>query len=242
MIVIAAYSHKGGTGKSTALMALASAIDARGQSALLIDCDPQRNFNMYRVQGEEIGCWSERMEVRYLDFEATGVADLESTLMAAEDSGQFDYALLNLAGVDHPFNRMALRYAELTLLPFKPAATELAELGPALAVIRDLEDEGEIGAARVVFTMMRPKLTSAATAYRDAALDGFPVLDSHMPDTAVFADIVMRGLLGRTLAMMEAQAVGLEKMQAKRLRAALTDCNALLQEIDKTLSHHGSAA
>lgn len=237
MIVISAYSHKGGTGKSTALMALASAIEARGQSALLVDCDPQRNFNMYRVQAEEIGCWSDRMEVRYLDFEATGVAHLEADLMAAEDTGRFDYALLNLAGVDHPFNRMALRYAELTLLPFKPAATELAELGPALEVIRHLEHEGEIGAARVLFTMMRSKLTAAASAYRDAALDGFPVMETQLRDIAIFADIVMRGLLGRTVAAMEAQASGLEKMQVKRLREALDECRALLDEVDAILQH-----
>ncbi|NPD15055.1 ParA family protein [Xinfangfangia sp. D13-10-4-6] len=242
MKVIAAYSHKGGTGKSTALMLLASAIEARGQSALLVDCDPQRNFNMYRLQSEEIGCWSERLEVRYLDFEATGIADLESGLMAAEDSGRFDYALLNLAGVDHPFNREALRYAELTLLPFKPAATELSELGPALEVIRNLEAEREVGAARVLFTMMRPKLTVAASAYRDAALDGFPVMETRLRDTAIFADIVMRGLLGRAIASTEAQASGLEKMQVKRLREALDDCQMLLAEVDAIIAAEGRQA
>ncbi len=242
MKVIAAYSHKGGTGKSTALMALASAIEARGQSALLVDCDPQRNFNMYRLQSEEVDCWSERMEVRYLDFEATGVAHLEAELMAAEDSGRFDYALLNLAGVDHPFNRMARRDAELTLLPFKPAATELTELGPALDVIRALEQEGEVGTARVLFTMMRPKLTTAASAYRDAALDGFPVMETRLRDSAIFADIVMRGLLGRTLHAMEAQASGLEKMQVKRLREARDGCLALLAEVDAIIGDEGHGA
>ena len=242
MKVIAAYSHKGGTGKSTALMALASAIEARGQSALMVDCDPQRNFNMYRLQSEEIDCWSERMEVRYLDFEATGVAHLEAELMAAEDSGRFDYALLNLAGVDHPFNRMALRYAELTLLPFKPAATELTELGPALDVIRALEQEGEVGTARVLFTMMRPKLTTAASAYRDAALDGFPVMETRLRDSAIFADIVMRGLLRRSLHAMEARASGLEKMQVKRLREALDGCLALLAEVDAIIGDEGHGA
>lgn len=212
------------------------------QSALLVDCDPQRNFNMYRMQGEEIGCWSERMEVAYFDYEATGVAVLESALMDAEDSGRFDYALLNLAGVDHPFNRMALRYAELTLLPFKPAATELSELSPALEVLRDLAEESEVGAARVLFTMMRPKLTVAATAYRDAALDGFPVMDARLRDTAIFADIVMRGLLGRSLAAAEAQAGGPAKLQARRLREALADSRILLDEVDAVIAEAGAPA
>lgn len=242
MKVIAAYSHKGGTGKSTALMMLASAIEARGQRALLVDCDPQRSFNMYRLQGEEIGCWSGRMTVAYFDYEATGVLVLESALMDAEDSGRFDYALLNLTGVNHPFNRMALRYAELTLLPFKPAATELTELSPALEVLRDLTAEGEVGAARVLFTMMRPKLTVAATAYRDAALDGFPVMESRIRDTAIFADIVMRGLLGRSLSTVEAQTGGTAKLQGRRLREALADCLSLLDEVDAVIADEGASA
>lgn len=237
MKVIAAYSHKGGTGKTTTLMMLANAIVARGEKALLVDCDPQQNFAMYRdnSRNDDFDYWSDNLDVEYLDFEATTVVALESALMNADESGKYDYALLNLAGADHPFNRMALRYAELTLLPFKPAATELAELSPAIAVIDQLAENGEIGQVRVVFTMMKTNMTAAQNVYKAAASESFPVLKTEIKDNSVFADLVMRGLLAKTIAGEEQNASGLRVMDIRRLRAALDDCQTLLFEVDQVI-------
>ncbi|TKA94147.1 ParA family protein [Cereibacter changlensis] len=237
MNVIAAYSHKGGTGKTTTLMMLANAIEAKGQRALLVDCDPQQNFAMYRDNSRtsDFDYWSDNMNVVYLDFEATTIVALESALIDADDSGKYDYALLNLAGADHPFNRMALRYAELTLLPFKPAATELAELSPALAVIDQLAESGEIGQVRVVFTMMKSSMTAAQNLYRSAAEQNFEVMKTEIKDNSVFADLVMRGLLARTIAGEEQSATGLRIMDIRRLKSALDDCVTLLAEVDQII-------
>jgi len=75
MRVITAYSHKGGTGKTTALLMLASAIESRGQSALLIDCDPHQAFAAYKVRSVQDGraFWSEKMDVRYAQKLVTAV-------------------------------------------------------------------------------------------------------------------------------------------------------------------------
>lgn len=237
MKVIAAYSHKGGTGKTTTLMMLANAIVARGEKALLVDCDPQQNFAMYRGNSktEDFDYWSDDLDVEYLDFEATTVVALENALMNADESGKYDYALLNLAGADHPFNRMALRYAELTLLPFKPAATELAELSPAISVIDQLAENGEVGQVRVVFTMMKTSMTAAQNVYKAAAAESFPVLKTEIKDNSVFADLVMRGLLAKTIAGEEQNASGLRVMDIRRLRAALDDCQTLLAEVDQVI-------
>ncbi|MDH2328315.1 ParA family protein [Cereibacter sp. SYSU M97828] len=236
MKVIAAYSHKGGTGKSTALMMLANAISADGKTALLIDSDPQQNFAMYKTYSSEIDAWDENLEVAYYDFEGTKIANFEQALMDADESGKFDYALLNLSGADHPFNRQALRYAELTILPFKPAATELTELAPALNVIQELGKTGEIGQARVVFTMMKPegKMTVAARDYKDAAKSQHPCMDTEIKDTAIFSDLVMKGLLNKVIEA-NADAKGLDKMALNRMGDALADCKALLSECDRVI-------
>ncbi|ABA81761.1 AAA family ATPase [Rhodobacter sphaeroides] len=237
MKVITAYSHKGGTGKTTALMMLASAIEARGQSALLVDCDPHQSFKAYETHSKSTSpaIWSDRMDVIYLHYEATKVAVLEQTLLDADEGGRFDYCLLNLAGVDHPFNRHVLRYAELTLLPFAPAALDMMELPGALDVLRQLGDQGEVGQARVLLTKMRSKMTSAQTGYIDAVLAGFPVMKTQIRETAVLGDIVMRGLLGKAIAAWEPEASGLQKMEIARLREALEECQALLAEVDSII-------
>ena len=140
MKVITAYSHKGGTGKTTALMMLASAIESVGKTALLIDCDPHQSFEAYKTHSADR--WAEGFDVEYMHYEATSLVDLEARLVEADDSGKYDYCLLNLAGVDHPFNRHCLRYAELTLLPFAASALDLMELPGALDVIQELGQTG----------------------------------------------------------------------------------------------------
>lgn len=239
MKVITAYSHKGGTGKTTALMMLASAIDAAGKSALLIDCDPHEAFKAYETYSRqgEMNRWSDRFEVRYMHYEATKLDALEDALLDADESGRFDYCLINLAGVDHPFNRHVLRYAEMTLLPFAPSALDLMELPGALKVIKDLAEDGEIGDARVVFTKMKPKSkwTVAQTAYVESVLEGFPYMETKIRETAVLGDLVMRGLLGRTIQIGETSATGLQLSDVKRHREALADCQELFDEVNKLI-------
>lgn len=237
MRVITAYSHKGGTGKTTALLMLASAIDATGKSALLVDCDPHQSLKAYQTYSQQTGpeFWSDKFEVRFLHYEATRLLDLEDALLDADESGRFDYCLLNLAGVDHPFNRHVLRYAEVTLMPFAPSALDLMELPGALDVVRQLSQDGEVGEARVVLTKMRAKMTAAQRQYIGDILQGFPHLETQIRETAIFGDLVMRGLLGRSLAVYEREATGLQKAEVKRLREALTDCQSLLVEVESLI-------
>lgn len=237
MRVITAYSHKGGTGKTTALLMLASAIDAAGKSAFLVDCDPHQSFKAYQTYSQQVGpeFWSDRFAVRFLHYEVTRLLDLEDALLDADESGRFDYCLLNLAGVDHPFNRHVLRYAEVTLMPFAPSALDLMELPGALDVVRQLSQDGEVGEARVVLTKMRTKMTAAQRQYIGDILQGFPHLQTQIRETAIFGDLVMRGLLGRSLALYEREATGLQKAEVKRLREALTDCQSLLAEVDSLI-------
>lgn len=237
MKVLTAYSHKGGTGKTTTLLMLANAIAAKGRRALLIDCDPHQSFAAFRshsMTGNR-GLWYDGFDIEYLNYEKTSLERLETVLLAADDAGQYDYALLNLAGTDHRFNRHALRYAELTLLPFAPSALDLMELPDALSVIQSLGDDGEIGIARVVLTKMRARMNAAQSAYIDAALDGFPMMSSQIRDTAINGDLVMRGILSKTITRLNAEAIGLQRGEIKRYRETLAECVALLDEVEATI-------
>jgi cellulose biosynthesis protein BcsQ len=243
MRVVTAYSHKGGTGKTTSLMMLASAIDAANQSALLVDCDPHQSFKAYQTYSLQAGPdrWSSSFETRFLDYETTPLLTLEDHLLDADESGRYDWCLINLAGINHPFNRHVLRYAEVTLMPFAPSALDLMELPGALDVLRQLARDGEVGEARVVLTKMKSRMTAAQRDYIGEILGGFPHLDTQIRETAILGDLVMRGLLSRTLTAAEQDAVGLQRAEIKRLADALEDCKALLGEVE-TLIEQGAAA
>lgn len=80
MRVITAYSHNGGTGKTTSLLLLATAIDAAGKSAFFVNCDPHQSFKAYQTHGQQAGpeFWSDKFTVRFLHSEATRLLDLGS--------------------------------------------------------------------------------------------------------------------------------------------------------------------
>lgn len=149
--------------------------------------------------------------------------------------------MINLAGIDHPFNRHVLRYAEITLMPFAPSALDLMELPGALDVLRQLARDGEVGEARVVLTKMKSRMTAAQRDYIGQILGGFLHLDTQIRETAILGDLVMRGLLGRTLAAAERDATGLERAEIKRLAEALADCKALLNEVERLIGQEVEA-
>lgn len=230
MKIITAYSHKGGTGKTTALLLLASAIEAQGSTCLLVDCDPHQSFKAFQQYAPHD--WPDSFEVVYYDYEKTDIDVIESALLDADESGKYDYCLINLSGVDHPFNRKVIRYAEVTLVPFAPAALDLMEIPSALAAIRDLDEAGEVGQARIVFTKMKGRMSVAQNAYHATAIEDFPTLETQIKETATMGDLVMKGLLARSAA----QTDKITPLDSKRLLETLEGGVALLAEIDSIVA------
>ncbi len=230
MKIITAYSHKGGTGKTTALLLLASAIDARGSSCLLVDCDPHQSFKGYQQYAPHE--WPSSMDVVYYNYETTDIEVIENLLLDADEASKYDYCLINLSGVDHPFNRKVIRYAEVTLIPFAPAALDLMEIPGALDAIRKLDDAGEVGEARLVFTKMKTRMSVAQTDYHATAINDFPTLETQIKETATMADLVMKGLLARSALALDTSSA----LEAKRLRETLENGTALLSELDTVIA------
>lgn len=237
MKVITAYTHKGGTGKTTILFMIANAIAARNQSALLIDCDDHRSFEEYKIlsRREGVDWWSSQFDVRYMNFEATPVLQLEEALIEADESGHYDYCLLNLQGSDHPFNRHVLRYAELTLLPFAPAALDGRLLPRAVNVLKELSQNSEIGDVRVIFNKMSGKLSTSQTAEIQYALDVFPTMRTEIKELVVLRDLLNVGLLHKTINDPKPELSGFDGLRVRLFKQALDMCMELMGEIDEIL-------
>lgn len=237
MKVITAYTHKGGTGKTTILFMIANAIAARNETALLIDCDDHRSFEEYRNLSRRDGVdwWDEGLEVRYMNFESTPVLHLEENLIAADESGKYDYCLLNLQGSDHPFNRHVLRYAELTLLPFAPAALDGRLLPRAVNVLRELSQSSEIGDVRVIFNKMRSQMSTSQTAEIEHALDVFSTMRTSIKELVVLRDLVNVGLLTKTIANPMPEVSGFDPLRVHLFKQALEMCQELMTEINEVI-------
>ncbi len=62
-IRIALYNHKGGVGKTTLMINIASALASLGKTVLLVDTDPQCNLTSYLVNEELVDDWLDKAEL-----------------------------------------------------------------------------------------------------------------------------------------------------------------------------------
>lgn len=237
MKVIAACSYKGGTGKSTTMMMLANAIAARSQSAFLVDCDMQEAFTSMQTLSErkDASDWYDGFTVGRHRFDVTSPLELQDILEDADDSGRFDYALIDLPRIENAFSAEVLRYAEMTVVPFKPGYLELKELHKVMEVLTDLQEKETMGAARVIpMNIDERKLTVPDKRYLQEASERYRHYSKNIPTRSVLGDIVAKGILPIMLDRIKPSASGLgEWSEVRRIEEALDICLWFLSETDQ---------
>ena len=143
-IVIA--SPKGGAGKSTAAVVLATELAAAGAEVTLLDCDPNRSVTL----------WSERAAVPKRIAVLSGVPEGEivRTIQARDRDGHV--VVVDLEGIASRLVSRAISQADLVLTPMR-ATTLDATIGVrAIALVAEEEEAlGRRIPHAVVFTMTR---------------------------------------------------------------------------------------
>ncbi len=123
MQVLAIATQKGGSGKSTTAINLAVAAMQSGMSVALLDLDPQGSV----VE------WGERREADRPAVDRVPperVNELPAILPRLADQG-FDLVILDTAGSATTAGNLAIRTADLVLVPARPTILDLqaTELG-----------------------------------------------------------------------------------------------------------------
>ena len=112
MATIALIGNKGGTGKSTLSVNLASALNRRAKT-IILDADPQRSVLQWSAMGDGA-------VVAVID----AVADLPGTLAAHADA--FAHRIIDCPpSVEAPQTRTALRLVDLALIPVQPSPLDI---------------------------------------------------------------------------------------------------------------------
>ena len=112
--IILFNSVKGGVGKSTLAAQTAVFLASLGRVAV-IDCDPQQNLNRWAMRRAEAGEIFQRK-----------IAPLPTDLdFSSKNLNQFDFVVIDSAGVDSQTGRKALLNADYLISPLKPSQADL---------------------------------------------------------------------------------------------------------------------
>jgi chromosome partitioning protein len=181
MYVIAIIGQKGGTGKTTAAVALAVEAAKAGQAVAVIDIDPQANA----------ANWKDRRAADDMVVLAAPAARLTPTLEAARNSGA-DLVIIDTPGKNDSAAIAAARASDIVLIPSRGHVFDLETL-PA---VRDLLHGAGNPPAFVLFNAIHPAATSSTAELKalTAGLCGLPACPVHLCQRASYGDAPDSGL------------------------------------------------
>lgn len=133
MLTVAFISQKGGAGKSTLAIHLATEAASQNRRTLLIDLDPQGNATQ----------WGDRRGEAAPDVSAEHPAKLEMVIEAARADG-YDLVVLDTAPHADQTALRAARIADLVLVPCRPATFDLEAIATTLDLCALAKREGVV--------------------------------------------------------------------------------------------------
>ena len=152
MLTIALISQKGGVGKTTLAIHLATAYAALSKKTLLVDLDPQTSAAE----------WKDARQAEHPYVMAVPSSRLEKTLETARENGA-DVVILDTAPHSEATALEAARAADLVLVPCQPSIMDLRAMRktadildylkkPTFAVLNEVASQGTVAdeAARAI--------------------------------------------------------------------------------------------
>lgn len=182
--VIAVAALKGGVGKSTVALTVATTLHTAGHSVLVADCDPQGTCRAWAARAAEAG--HEGPAVVALDGRQLR-RDLERVASAV------DVVLVDTPPRLGADARAAMLAADLVLLPTTPGAADLWALQETIAVLAEVRAMRDDLRAAVVLN--RTDRTTLARLAREAAGElEVPTLEATLGARVAFGEAVLAGL------------------------------------------------
>jgi chromosome partitioning protein len=188
MPVITLASPKGGCGKSTTALVLATTLAARGASVSLLDCDPN----------QPLVAWAQGGSAAPVTV-IGGIAESQILPVIDAERAERQFVIIDLEGAATRLQSRAIMRSDLVLVPVAPTALDAAQAARAVALVK--EEEQAIGrpiAVRICFNRTSPQIATRAekAIVEELRSAGVPVLKAHLNMRAAFASLfAYRGAL-----------------------------------------------
>lgn len=215
MPVIVVTNPKGGTGKSTTSLVLATTLARHGASVTAFDCDPNRHLVAWKD-----GPTQSTVEI-------VGHADSTNIarMLKAEAQRQ-QFVIADLEGTASLMVASAILTADLVLIPTQGSAMDASQARRAISFIEDQAAAVGPRPYRVMFTRTKPGFaTRDERVIRETLADGgVPMLSTDLAERAAYRSMFTYRL---ALEELDPQAVnGLDKAleNADAMAGEVVDC------------------
>lgn len=195
MKLITCCSFKGGAGKTTALMAICSALVAEQKTVALFEADENRPLSTWMENAKENGTWDDQCIV----FAADELPLLEVAYENAE-AQEFDFALADTHGGSSELNNTIIASSDFLLVPTMLTPLDIDEALATYRYILELLVAEGLHAHTAILQQRVP--VGRNTASQKAAtelLSDLPQFDVPMFERDAYAAMKKRGMLHLTL-------------------------------------------
>ena len=215
MPVILVGSIKGGVGKSTSALALASEIRSAGQTVYIIDTDKQNSlFRWYQD-------WEAKDRITVEDGHKMGQRDLEKAVHEA--SREHPFVIVDVKGAMNEMVMYATLQADVLIIPQRASATDLERSIEFLEQIDFIESARKKPLPhRVLFTQRTAAITSRAER---------EIMDQTRDAVGVFSSELLLGDAYRAMFLYRMTLEELATHNLARTERARMSVQGLLREI-----------
>ncbi|CAA2109008.1 Iron-sulfur cluster carrier protein (plasmid) [Methylobacterium bullatum] len=216
MPVIVFSNPKGGTGKSTSALILATTLARHGASVCAFDCDPNRHLVAWKN-----GPTQSAVHV-VGEAESSNIARMLKTA-----ASQYQFVVADMEGTASLMMASAILAADLVVIPMQGSAMDASQARRAISFIEDQASAVGPRAYRVLFTRTKPGFaTRDERVIRETLTSsGVPMLKTDLAERAAYRSMFT---FRQSLEELDPQAVnGLDK--------ALENADALASEVVEVL-------
>lgn len=186
MPVLSFANAKGGAGKTTAALLVATDLMDQGYSVSIVDADPQRWISQWAAMSGP--------QRRLAIIDEVSAGSIDSVIREERDNR--DYILVDLEGAMSPLVSRVVSASDLVLVPIQGCAMDAKGGGKVLDLIADLQrEEHRTIRHSVILTRINAAVTTRALrAVRDHLLaNRIDVLTTPIVERSVYRDIFETG-------------------------------------------------
>ena len=182
-MIIGVLNQKGGVGKTTIAVNIASVLATRSRRVLLVDADPQGSAM----------AWSSARELDPL-FPVVGMAKPTLHRELPEIARGYDAVVIDGAPRVNELGRAALLACDTVLIPVQPSPYDVWATTQTVQLVREVQQFKP--GLTAVFVINRKIANTAIGRDVEAALEHFelPVLPTHLCQRVVYAESAGQGL------------------------------------------------